>query len=171
MPATSTTAGAAQRHSFPVRCIAGVLLSLILITGLAVLIIWLSVQPRKLRYSIEEGSISGFNLTNDRLTSNFHFVLRAENPNRRIPLYYDRIDVTVSYEDQKLSVNKCPPLLSAQEEYHAFGFGFGGEGCSAVWGCGPGFQNGAGLRECGLGREDPGQDQVQDWGFQDPSQA
>ncbi|KAL2239882.1 uncharacterized protein At1g08160 [Sesamum indicum] len=109
-PPPAQQQGQRQRHPFLVRSIAGVLLALILITGLAVLIIWLSVQPRKLRYSIEEGSISGYNLTNDRLNSNFHFVLRAENPNKRISLYYDRIDVTVSYEDQKLSVNNVHPF-------------------------------------------------------------
>ncbi|KAK4441233.1 NDR1/HIN1-like protein 10 [Sesamum alatum] len=115
-PPPAQQPGQRQRHSFLLRCIAGVLLSLILITGLAVLIIWLSVQPKKLRYSIEEGSISGYNLTNDRLNANFHFVLRAENPNKRISLYYDRIEVTVSYEDQKLSVNNVHPFYQRRRD-------------------------------------------------------
>ncbi|KAI3461356.1 hypothetical protein Pfo_018019 [Paulownia fortunei] len=101
---------ARPRHSALVRCIAGVLLALIILTGLIVLIIWLAVQPKKLKYSLEQGSISGYNLTNDHLNANFHFVLRANNPNRRISLYYDRIDVTVLYEDQKLSINNVHPF-------------------------------------------------------------
>ncbi|EYU36121.1 hypothetical protein ABFS82_14G237900 [Erythranthe guttata] len=99
------------RHSALCRCIAGVLLSLIIITGLTILIIWLAVQPRKLKYSIEHGSIGGYSLAkDDHLNASFHFVLRADNPNRRISVYYDRIDVTVSYEDQKLSVNNVHPF-------------------------------------------------------------
>lgn len=98
------------RHSPLVRYIAGALLALIVITGLVVLIVWLAVHPKKLRYSIEHGSITGFNLSNDRLNANFYLVLRAHNPNRRMSLYYDKIDVTVLYEDQKLSINNVHPF-------------------------------------------------------------
>ncbi|KAG8371244.1 hypothetical protein BUALT_Bualt13G0067500 [Buddleja alternifolia] len=89
-------------------CIA--LLSLIVIIGLVILIIYLSVHPKKLKYSIEQGSITGYNLTHNRLNANFYFVLRADNLNKRMSLYYDRIDVTVSYEDQKVSVNNVHPF-------------------------------------------------------------
>ncbi|CAA3015439.1 late embryogenesis abundant (LEA) hydroxyproline-rich glyco family [Olea europaea subsp. europaea] len=99
------------RHSPLVRCIAMVLLALVVVVGLAVLIIWVSVNPKKLKYSIEQGSISDYNLTSDgHLNANFHFVLRANNPNKRISIYYDRIEVTVSYEDQKLSINNVLPF-------------------------------------------------------------
>ncbi|KAL8515900.1 hypothetical protein ACS0TY_014559 [Phlomoides rotata] len=103
-------AAAPARHSPLLRYIAGALLAVVVVTGLVVLIIWLAVQPKKLRYSIEHGSITGFNLSNDRLNSNFYFVLRANNPNRRMSLYYDKIDVTVLYEDQKLSINNVHPF-------------------------------------------------------------
>lgn len=93
-----------------VRCIVLAILALIAVTGLVALIIWAAVQPRKLKYSLEHGSITGFNLTNDRLNSNFNFVLRANNPNRRVSLYYDRIDVSVVYEDTKLSANNVHPF-------------------------------------------------------------
>lgn len=94
------------------RCAILLILALIVLTGLAVLITWLAVQPRKLKYSIEHGSIGGFNLSSgsDRLNAEFDFVLRAHNPNRHVSLYYDRIDVTVMYQDQKLSVNNVHPF-------------------------------------------------------------
>ncbi|KAG8374586.1 hypothetical protein BUALT_Bualt10G0010800 [Buddleja alternifolia] len=64
------------------------------------------VQPKQLEYSIEQASINGYILKPDgRLNADFHFVLRANNPKRRISLYYDRIRVMVSYEGQKLAVN------------------------------------------------------------------
>ncbi|KAL2507033.1 Late embryogenesis abundant (LEA) hydroxyproline-rich glycoprotein family [Forsythia ovata] len=99
------------RHSPLVRCIAMVLLALIVVVGLAVLITWASVNPKKLKYSIEQGSISRYNLTNNNhLNANFHFVLRANNPNKRISIYYDRIKATVWYEDHKLSINDVRPF-------------------------------------------------------------
>ncbi|KAH6836719.1 hypothetical protein C2S53_007376 [Perilla frutescens var. hirtella] len=109
MAPTAQTAAAPRRRPF-LRCIVLVILALIAVTGLVVLIIWAAVQPRKLKYSIEHGSITGFNLTNEKLNSDFDFVLRANNPNRRVSLYYDRIDVTVLYEDKSLSVNNVNPF-------------------------------------------------------------
>ncbi|XP_073270969.1 NDR1/HIN1-like protein 10 [Primulina huaijiensis] len=99
-----------SQHSWLMRCIALTALGLIILTILVVIIIWVSVQPRRLKYSMEHGSISAYNLTNDVLNANFHFVLRANNPNKRISLYYDRIDVSVLYEDQILSVGGFAPF-------------------------------------------------------------
>ncbi|KAL3620134.1 hypothetical protein CASFOL_035046 [Castilleja foliolosa] len=98
-------------HSSLLRYIACALLGLIVLVGLIVLITWLAVQPKKLKYTLEQGSITRYNLSkHDHLNANFHFVLRANNPNKRISLYYDKIDVTVSYEDQTLSVNNVHPF-------------------------------------------------------------
>ncbi|KAL6563653.1 hypothetical protein OROGR_002612 [Orobanche gracilis] len=104
-------AAARPQHPLLIRYIVGALITLIVFVGLIVLITWIAVHPRRLKYTIEQGSISGYNLTkNDQLNANFHFVLSANNLNRRISLYYDRIDVTVSYEDQVLSVNNVHPF-------------------------------------------------------------
>ncbi|KAL2511175.1 putative NAD(P)H dehydrogenase (quinone) FQR1-like 3 [Abeliophyllum distichum] len=104
------------RHSGIVRCIAMVLITLIILASLIVLINWLLVQPKKLKYSIEDGSVSGYNLSNDHhLNATFHLVLRANNPNKRVSLYYDKIEVSVSCEDQKLSVNNISPFYQPRK--------------------------------------------------------
>lgn len=108
-PSSAPAQAAAPRRPV-LRCVILVILALITLTGLTILIIWLAVQPRKLKYSIEHGSINGFNLSGDHLNAELDFVLRAHNPNRHVSLYYDRIDVTVMYEDQKLSVNNVHPF-------------------------------------------------------------
>ncbi|KZV39321.1 hypothetical protein F511_23458 [Dorcoceras hygrometricum] len=102
--------GGPRQHSRLLRFIALAALASIILAVLAIIIIWASVQPRKLKYSMEHASISGYNLTNDVLNANFHFVLRANNPNKRVSLYYDRIDVSVLYEDQILSVGNLAPF-------------------------------------------------------------
>ncbi|KAL1544098.1 hypothetical protein AAHA92_20994 [Salvia divinorum] len=110
MAQTAQAPGQAAPRRPVLQCVVLVVIALIAMTGLAVLIIWASVQPKKLHYSIEHGSVTGFNLTDDKLNSDFDFVLRANNPNRHVSLYYDRIEVTVWYEDQKLSVNNVHPF-------------------------------------------------------------
>lgn len=92
-------------HSKLVKAIAILLLALIVLVGVAVLTIWLTVKPRRLVYSIEDGSIHGFNLTNNRLNASFNFVLRAYNPNSKVSIYYDKVEVLVSYEDQTVAFN------------------------------------------------------------------
>ncbi|XP_051120729.1 NDR1/HIN1-like protein 10 [Andrographis paniculata] len=103
-----------QRSSL-VRCIGLILVALVILVGLIVIITWLAVQPKKLRYSIEEGSISGYNLTkSNHLNATFHLVLRATNPSHQMSLYYDRITVTASFEDQKLSILNVSPFYQGR---------------------------------------------------------
>ncbi|KAL2536187.1 Late embryogenesis abundant (LEA) hydroxyproline-rich glycoprotein family [Forsythia ovata] len=107
---------AQPRHSGIVRYIAMVLITLIILASLIVLINWLLVQPKKLKYSMEDGSVSGYNLSNDHhFNATFHLVLLANNPNKRVSLRYDKIEVSVLYEDQKLSVNNISPFYQPRK--------------------------------------------------------
>ncbi|OMO58186.1 Late embryogenesis abundant protein, LEA-14 [Corchorus capsularis] len=59
---------------------------------------------------MENGSVQNFNLTNNHLNATFDFVLKAENPNRRISVYYDYIESTLMYEDQTIAFNTIDPF-------------------------------------------------------------
>ena len=61
------------RLSKILRYIAIVLLVLIVLVGLAVLITWLIIKPRRFVYTIEEGSIKNYNLTKNHLNATFEF--------------------------------------------------------------------------------------------------
>ncbi|XVF05288.1 hypothetical protein REPUB_Repub05bG0159000 [Reevesia pubescens] len=114
MANSSNTAQATQqpeRHFNLVRCVATCLLALIVLVGLAVLITWLVIKPKKFVYTLENGSVQNFNLTDNHLNATFDFVLKAYNPNRRISVYYDYIESTVTYEDQTLAFNTVDPFF------------------------------------------------------------
>ncbi|KAE8666742.1 putative Acyl-CoA N-acyltransferase with RING/FYVE/PHD-type zinc finger domain [Hibiscus syriacus] len=117
MPASNTAVPAPPTQQQPrtpfslVRCVATCLLALIVILGLAVLITWLVINPKKLVYTLENGSLQNFNLTNNHLNATFDFVLRAYNPNRRVSVYYDYIESTVTYEDQTIAFNTINPFF------------------------------------------------------------
>ncbi|KAJ7981077.1 Late embryogenesis abundant protein [Quillaja saponaria] len=82
------------RHSNLLRCFAIIVLAVIILVGIAVLIIWLVVKPKHLDYTIEDASIQNFNLTNaNHLYANFYFAIRAHNPNSRVSVYYDKVEV------------------------------------------------------------------------------
>lgn len=98
------------------RLIAMLILALIILVGIAVFIIWLVLKPKRLEYSVENGAIHNFNLTDaDHLYANFDFTLRAYNPNSRVSIYYDTVEVSVRYEDQTLATNAVQPFLQSHK--------------------------------------------------------
>ncbi|KAK8550823.1 hypothetical protein V6N13_119326 [Hibiscus sabdariffa] len=117
MPASNTGVPAQATQQQPrrcfslVRCVATCLIPLIVLVGLDVLITWLVINPKKLLYTLENGSVQDFNLTNNHLNATFDFVLRAHNPNRRLSVYYDHIEPTVTYEDQTIAFKTIDPFF------------------------------------------------------------
>ncbi|KAI5666450.1 hypothetical protein M9H77_16303 [Catharanthus roseus] len=110
-----------RQSSSLLRIIAIILLSLIILVGLAVLIIWLSVKPRKLIYTIESASIHNYNLSHDLLNATFDFELRAYNPNTKLSIYYDRIETKVTYDDTTLAFNNLPPFYQPRKNVTRLG--------------------------------------------------
>ncbi|KAL9688220.1 hypothetical protein QQ045_032639 [Rhodiola kirilowii] len=92
------------------RLIIYVILALIVVVGLIILITWLVIRPRGLVYSVEYGSISGFNISRDHLDANFDFVLKGRNPNHRVTVIYESIEVRVMYEDQTMAFGSLEPF-------------------------------------------------------------
>ncbi|GKD20923.1 late embryogenesis abundant hydroxyproline-rich glycoprotein family protein [Tanacetum coccineum] len=111
----------AQPHSRLIRLIAIVLLVLIVIVGLTILIIWLTIKPKKLVYYIDDGSIHGYNLSNgNHLDASYYFLLRAYNPNKKVSVYYDKVDVSVKYDDKVVSRGTINPFYQPKRNTTLF---------------------------------------------------
>ncbi|XP_052186983.1 uncharacterized protein At1g08160 [Diospyros lotus] len=109
--ARDEAAARAPRQSSPARTLAIFFLALIVIVGLAVLIIWLAIKPKKLVYTVEKGTIHGFNLTHAQLNATFDFAIRAHNPNTKVAVYYDKVEAFVSYDDEKVGFGSLSPFF------------------------------------------------------------
>ncbi|KAI3822838.1 hypothetical protein L1987_10437 [Smallanthus sonchifolius] len=108
-PMTQNPVG--ETHSNLFRIIAIVLLALVVLVGLTILIIWLTVKPKKLVYSIDDGSIHNYNLSNaNHLNATYNFILRAYNPNKKVSVYYDKVDIAVLYDDDTISRGTIDPF-------------------------------------------------------------
>ncbi|CAK7332131.1 unnamed protein product [Dovyalis caffra] len=92
------------------RIIAVVILALIVLFGLAVLITWLIIKPKQLVYRIDSASVHQFNQNNNHLNATFDFIVKAHNPNGKISVYYDSIEVSASYEGQTIAFNTLEPF-------------------------------------------------------------
>ncbi|KAE8691816.1 putative Acyl-CoA N-acyltransferase with RING/FYVE/PHD-type zinc finger domain [Hibiscus syriacus] len=106
------------RHFNLVRCVAICCLALIVLVGLAVLITWLAIRPKKLVYTLENGSLQNFNLNNNNhhLNATFDFVLMAYNPNTRTSVYYDFMESAVSFKDQTLAFGTTHPFFQPHRD-------------------------------------------------------
>ncbi|KAK7331839.1 hypothetical protein VNO80_28580 [Phaseolus coccineus] len=115
-PTSQPAQGAKPKRSNLLRYIAMVILGLIILVGIAVIIVWLVVKPKKLEYSVENAAIHNFNLTDaNHLYANFDFTVRSYNPNSRVSIYYDSVEVSVRYEDQTLATNAVQPFFQSHK--------------------------------------------------------
>ncbi|KAF4396968.1 hypothetical protein F8388_004936 [Cannabis sativa] len=78
----------------------------IITVGIAALIIWLIFRPNQIKFHVTDAKLTQFNLT-DSTTNNLRYNLALNitirNPNKRIGVYYDRIEARAFYEGQRFS--------------------------------------------------------------------
>ncbi|KAF9593547.1 hypothetical protein IFM89_024136 [Coptis chinensis] len=99
-----------QRRPMLVRCIViGIVLTVVLV-GFVVLVVWLAVRPQRLVYTVEDGKVHGFDLYKNHLNASFDFILKSYNPNHKISLYYDSIEVSVAYDDKIIAFDYVDPF-------------------------------------------------------------
>lgn len=100
------------------RCICcSLCIGLTLLTlSIASLLIYFLVQPRAPKYTIQNASISQFNLsTQHQLTSNLHFTISARNPNKKIGIFYDNVNVVASYEGIQIGQGSIKPFYQGHK--------------------------------------------------------
>lgn len=101
------------------HCVSVAAVILLALVGLLILVFWLVVRPSLLRYSVEKAHVQGFNLTGNTLSATFNLTIDARNPNRKVSVYYDRVDVAVWYGGQMLAFNEVAPFYQPQWETRA----------------------------------------------------
>lgn len=89
---------------------------ILVLVGLAVLITWLVLRPEKPKYYLEYGSVSQFEITNDGLVnSKVVFNITTRNPNKRVAIYYDKIDAFLLYDDEEIAWASIPPFFQGHK--------------------------------------------------------
>lgn len=92
-----------------------ILIIIIIIIGLLVLILWLIFRPNKVNFHVTDTNLTQFNLTANQLTFNLALNVTVRNPNSRIGVYYDTIEATAVYKDQRLQTQTLPPFYQGQK--------------------------------------------------------
>ena len=82
---------------------------LVVAVGATIGILYLVLKPKLQDYSIDRLQLTQFALNQDSsLSTAFNVTITAKNPNEKIGIYYeDGSEITVWYNETKLSEGKC----------------------------------------------------------------
>ncbi|KAF7811128.1 NDR1/HIN1-like protein 26 [Senna tora] len=90
------------------KVLCGIFLSLLAIVGLIAFILWLSLRPHRPRIFIHDFSVPGLGQESGFDNAQISFSASARNSNQHIGIYYEAMDGSVYYKDQKIG---STPLL------------------------------------------------------------
>ncbi|XP_019179851.1 PREDICTED: NDR1/HIN1-like protein 12 [Ipomoea nil] len=81
-------------------------------------LVWLTLHPSKPHFSLTQADIYQLNLSSPRLlNSSIQLTLLSKNPNTKVGIYYDEIQVYASYKGQQITLyTSLPPFYQGHEE-------------------------------------------------------
>ncbi|KDP45526.1 hypothetical protein JCGZ_17079 [Jatropha curcas] len=83
-----------------------------------ILIIWLILRPAKPEFSLKEADIYQLNLSGlNLLNSSIQLTLLSKNPNEKVGIYYDELQVYAAYKGQQITVGSTlPPFYQGHQD-------------------------------------------------------
>ncbi|KAH0746766.1 hypothetical protein KY285_008423 [Solanum tuberosum] len=105
-----------ERHNLQRRLITALIafVTLILFT---ILLIFLILRPTKPHFILQDATVYAFNTSTpfNFLTTNIQITIASRNPNDKIGIYYDKLDVYATYRGQQVTL---PTLLPQTYQGH-----------------------------------------------------
>ncbi|KAL5580066.1 hypothetical protein UlMin_012508 [Ulmus minor] len=102
----------------------GLILTLIVLAGIAAAVFYLVFRPESPNYSVEKISIKGVNFTSpssSEISPAIDVTVRAENPNDKIGIYYGKdSSATIYYSDVKLCDGVLPAFYQPSNNVTVF---------------------------------------------------
>ncbi|XP_073012995.1 NDR1/HIN1-like protein 1 [Typha latifolia] len=93
-------------------------LFIVIVILLIVLIVWLTLRPTKPKFYLQDATVISINLTTPTLlTTSLQVTISSRNPNDRIGIYYNRLDIYAAYKNQQITVpNAIPPIYQGHND-------------------------------------------------------
>ncbi|MQL77680.1 hypothetical protein Taro_010066 [Colocasia esculenta] len=96
------------------------LLGFVILVLFVVLVIWLVLRPTKPKFYLQDATVFAFNRSGDStnlLTTTIQVTISTRNPNDRIGIYYDKLDVYAAYKYQQITVaTAIPPTYQGHND-------------------------------------------------------
>ncbi|KAK8601770.1 hypothetical protein V6N13_058551 [Hibiscus sabdariffa] len=91
-------------------------LGFLTVLAIVIFLVWAILRPTEPRFILQDVTIYAFNLTPPNyLTSNMQITLASRNPNDRVGIYYQKLDVSASYRNQLITL---PTLIPTAYQGH-----------------------------------------------------
>ncbi|KAG6714376.1 hypothetical protein I3843_05G183900 [Carya illinoinensis] len=83
-----------------------------------ILVIWLILRPSKPDFSLREADIYQLNLSGSHLlNSSLQLTLLSKNPNQKVGIYYDELQVYADYKGQQITTyTSLPPFYQGHQD-------------------------------------------------------
>ncbi|XP_073155630.1 NDR1/HIN1-like protein 3 [Henckelia pumila] len=109
-------------------CVCQILCTILVVVGIVVLVCWLIFRPNEVKFYATGAELTQFNIDNNNmLYYNLAVNLTIRNPNRRIGVYYDRIEATAIYEGQRVSTKELVPFYQGHKSTNYLNAEFSGQ--------------------------------------------
>ncbi|KAH6798916.1 NDR1/HIN1-like 1 [Perilla frutescens var. frutescens] len=93
------------------RCGAGLLLFTFIFL-LIILLTWAIIQPKKPRFTLQDATIFNLNISAPNVISTtVQVTVNSRNPNARVGIYYDKMDVYATYHNQQITYYTVIPAV------------------------------------------------------------
>ncbi|KAK6131608.1 hypothetical protein DH2020_034622 [Rehmannia glutinosa] len=96
-------------------CICQIIFTILIVVGIIVFVGWLVFRPNTVKFHATDASLTEFNLNNNTLHFNLAVNFTIRNPNKRIGIYYDRIEARASYQGQRFSTVDLPTFYQGRK--------------------------------------------------------
>ncbi|KAA0042516.1 NDR1/HIN1-like protein 12 [Cucumis melo var. makuwa] len=87
--------------------------------SLLILLLWLILRPSKPEFRVKQADVYQLNLIDDLhlLNSSIQLTLSSKNPNHRLGIYYDNLQVYAVYKGQQITLpTSLPPFYQGYQE-------------------------------------------------------
>ncbi|XP_010246779.1 PREDICTED: NDR1/HIN1-Like protein 3-like [Nelumbo nucifera] len=92
-----------------------IIITVVVVVGIAVLVLWLVFHPNKVKFHVVNASLTEFNLTGNTLSYNLALNMTVRNPNKKIGVYYDRIEARAFYDDVMFGSQTLTPFYQGHK--------------------------------------------------------
>ncbi|KAL3524473.1 hypothetical protein ACH5RR_017307 [Cinchona calisaya] len=83
-----------------------------------IFLVWFILHPTKPQFALKEADINQLNLSGSHLlNSSIQITLLSNNPNKKVGIYYDNLQIYASYKGQQITLDtSLPPFYQGHEE-------------------------------------------------------
>lgn len=94
------------------------ILAVIITILVVIFLVWIVLQPHKPRFILQDTTIYGLNLSDPNfLSSNMQVTISTKNPNDKIGIYYEKLDIYASYHNQQITLaTELPPTYQGHND-------------------------------------------------------